>query len=643
MKKRTILLALLATCLMLWSCDDTTKKTEGCGNGLLDLGEECDGEAGEATTCAELGYYEQFDPVLCGTDCRRDLSVCAGRCGDIMIQVQYGEDCEGENLGGDSCVSLGYERGTLACDASCHFDRTGCEGAGSCGDGVIQNPEDCDGNELGGETCAGLGYYSGTLACGSNCRFSLTSCDHRCGDGMVDMDYQEVCDGLNLDGQTCVGLGYHGGALACAGDCRGFDETDCAAVGRCGDDEVQTAHGEACDGSDLDGESCASRGYSQGSGALGCTTGCLFDEGLCVPESTNADLATLTVSAGTLTPAFSAGEITYTVTVPNVQETLTVAATTADPWATVVIAPVQPMALAEGANPVAVTVTAEDGTQKTYAVTVTRSRNYESPNIGTLIYVPAGTFQRDATVTNLSVVSAFHMSQYEITRAQWTAVTGWTDPSNVTYSSGTSDPVQMVSWYDAIAFCNKLSLLEGLTPVYSVSGVDFSTLTYAQIPASDNATWNAATANWAASGYRLPTEMEWMWAAMGADTANPGAVNTTGFAKAFAGSTGSNLIGDYAWYGLNSASKTHPAGTKLPNELGLYDLSGNVWEWAWDWYTSSYPTGTQTNYRGTASGINRVRRGAGWEVNASFCPVANRNYYYPYGRDYVIGFRVARP
>ncbi len=297
-------------------------------------------------------------------------------------------------------------------------------------------------------------------------------------------------------------------------------------------------------------------------------------------------------------------------------------------------------------------VTAEDGTQKVYTVTVTRltTLDYTSPNIGTLIYVPAGTFQRDATETNLSTVSAFRMSKYEITRAQWVAVTGWADPSYVTYSSGTSDPVQMVNWYDAIAFCNKLSLLEGLTPVYAVSGVDFATLTYAQIPTATNADWNAATANWSADGYRLPTEMEWMWAAMGADLANPGAVNTTGWAKAFAGSTGSNLIGDYAVFGSSGSEtgrtttqRSNPVGSKLANELGFHDLSGNIWEWAWDWYAASYPSGTLTDFRGPASGTDRVVRGGGWGGNASYCTVAYRSYSGPYFRFNSMGFRVVRP
>jgi formylglycine-generating enzyme len=262
----------------------------------------------------------------------------------------------------------------------------------------------------------------------------------------------------------------------------------------------------------------------------------------------------------------------------------------------------------------------------------------------TMINVPAGRFQRDATATNISVITqTYRMSAYEITRAQFAAML-MTDPSNTTYSSGTTDPVQMTNWYHAIAFCNKLSIAEGLTPVYAVTGVNFSTLTYAAIPLTDNATWNAVTATWTNNGYRLPTEMEWMWAAMGAPVdGQGGGTNTTGYTKAFAGSTGSNAIGDYAWYHENvTDSKSQPVGGKLANELGLYDMSGNVWEWNWDRY-ATYPTGTQTDYRGAASGTGRVLRGGCWDNVATYCTVAYRSQFHPYFQDNFYGFRVVRP
>ncbi|MBU1537430.1 SUMF1/EgtB/PvdO family nonheme iron enzyme [Myxococcota bacterium] len=596
------------------------------------------------TDCDSLSQVCQVNGTTGNAEC---VATCQNVCltvGDTRCSNNIVQTCTLQGTGcldwedTENCTATSQSCSTVSGDAACINEIT-------CGDGIAQTPvEECDGTDLHSETCVSLGYYGGTLSCRGTCEFNLDSCETfgRCSDGEIQDLYGEECEGVNLNGASCESLGYYGGQLFCGGDCR-FDLTQCEASGRCGDGVIHMAQGEECDGSNLSSQTCLTLGYGQESGALGCM-GCMFDETACVPKNTNADLSSLTVSAGTLTPAFTAGTTSYAVTVLTSVTTLTVAATKADTYASVNITPAQPMTLTLGDNPATVTVTAESGASKEYMVTVIRlsPNDLSSPNIGMLKYVPAGTFQRDSTPTNLSMVTEFRMSQHEITRAQWTAVTGWADPSDVTVSSGTGDPVQQVNWYDAIAFCNKLSLLEGLTPVYTVSGVDFTTLTYAQIPAASNATWNEATANWSANGYRLPTEAEWMWAAMGADTENPGVTNTTGYLKAFAGSTGSNAIGDYAWYSVNSTSKTHPAGTKLPNELGLYDLSGNVFELAWDWY-GTYPTGTQTDYRGAASGVSRVIRGGYWGGPASYCTVAVRYGYGPFGRDDGIGFRVVRP
>ncbi|HAP42493.1 MAG: hypothetical protein A2087_06085 [Spirochaetes bacterium GWD1_61_31] len=290
-------------------------------------------------------------------------------------------------------------------------------------------------------------------------------------------------------------------------------------------------------------------------------------------------------------------------------------------------------------------------------------RDYMSATIGVLKYVPAGRFQRDGTAGNISLITQpYRMSQHEITRTQFRTIMG-ADPSEAGFSSGIIDPVQMVNWYQAIAFSNKLSLAENLTPVYAVSGVNFTTLTFRQIPTSSNATWDAVTANWSANGYRLPTEMEWMWAAMGALADGQGrGTNTTGYTKAFAGSTGSNAIGDYAVFGYmgldfrmgtavgrTSSQRSNLAGSKLPNELGLYDMSGNVWEWCWDWYADngSWPqyavTGTVTDHRGAASGSIRVLRGGSWFEDASICRVATRGVNDPGSQNRDIGFRVVRP
>lgn len=276
-----------------------------------------------------------------------------------------------------------------------------------------------------------------------------------------------------------------------------------------------------------------------------------------------------------------------------------------------------------------------------------------------MVSVPAGTFQRDGTVANTSTVTAaFRMSEKEITVEQFTAVTGLANPSSL-FTAVVNGPVQYTNWYHALVFCNKLSIAEGLTPVYSiiVSGVantnpaDWITANSGIVPITSSAVWDAATANWSASGYRLPTEMEWTWAAMGATSGSgdhTGGIFTNGYLKEFAGdpdhaATG-GAIGDYAWYSVNSGSTTHPVGTKTTNELGLYDMTGNVWEWCWDWY-DAYPTGALDNdiFRGAASGTGRVVRGGSWNSEAVFVKFAYRDAYYPYSRYGSIGFRVVRP
>lgn len=356
--------------------------------------------------------------------------------------------------------------------------------------------------------------------------------------------------------------------------------------------------------------------------------------------STNADLSALTVSEGILNPAFWRGTTTYSVCVSNATASIAVTGTKADAGASVSANNGEPIALNVGANPITIAVTAPDGvTVKNYVVTVTRL--FSLP----MVDVPAGKFQRDATPANISEITRpFKMSTYEITRSQFFDLMG-VDPSDADNSTGTDDPVQRVNWYQAIAFCNKLSLAEGLSLVYEVAGVDFSSLSYESIPATGyDANWHKATANWDNDGYRLPTEMEWMWAAIGAPAdGQGGSTNTTGYMKAFAGSNGGNVIDDYAWYGVNSGSKNHPVGTKLENELGLHDMSGNAQEWIWDNFAFPLPAGSLTDYRGKSVGTgNRVVRGGNFGSMASWCTVAYRHMFNEDYQGSTVGFRVVR-
>lgn len=279
----------LQTCLVLVlslalaGCPAEIKTIESCGDGLVDPGEQCDGADTTAGNCEDLGYYQQLGDLVCRSDCTLDTSVCLSRCGDDVIQVAFGEQCEGGDLAAETCQTLGLGSGNLACNDSCHFDTSACENDIECGDGVIIGRfEDCEGEDLAGQTCASLGYYGGQLACDPyTCAFELAGCENfgRCGDNAVQATYAEDCDGSELGGATCESLGYYGGTLTCDVSCR-FLLTDCAAHGSCGDGEVQTDHGEVCEDGLLGGATCESRGWY--GGELACGAGCTaLDEADC--------------------------------------------------------------------------------------------------------------------------------------------------------------------------------------------------------------------------------------------------------------------------------------------------------------------------------------------------------------------------
>ncbi|GMO45460.1 MAG: formylglycine-generating enzyme family protein [Treponemataceae bacterium] len=217
---------------------------------------------------------------------------------------------------------------------------------------------------------------------------------------------------------------------------------------------------------------------------------------------------------------------------------------------------------------------------------------------------PADEPNRNSDETRHSVtVSSFWMGKHEVTQKEWRDVME-TSPSNF---SGDNLPVEQVSWYDAVEYCNARSRREGLTPAYTISGT--------------NVTWNRS-----ANGYRLPTEAEWEYACR--------AGTTTPY---YTGST----VDSAGWHDGNSGGRTHPAGQKAANGWGLYDMHGNVWEWCWDRY-GSYPSDAQTDPTGAGSGSNRVIRGGSWGDYAQILRSAIRYSSLPENLIIYVGVRLVR-
>lgn len=255
-----------------------------------------------------------------------------------------------------------------------------------------------------------------------------------------------------------------------------------------------------------------------------------------------------------------------------------------------------------------------------------------------MIYVPGGTFTMGRTSGSGGIdefpfhsvtLDPFYIAKYPVTYIEYYSII-----SPASGSDGLINldlPAGRINWNAAIKYCNLRSIAEELTPVYSLNG-ETNPNEWGAVPAEGSTMWNHVVCDWDANGYRLPTEAEWEYAARGG-------TNTPDYIY-----SGSDDVLSVAWHDTNSGGASHNVGGKTPNLLGLYDMSGNIREWCWDWYQDDYYANSPSeNPRGPSTGYYRVLRGGYWNSNAADCRVSKRAYHpHPYSLHLANGLRVCR-
>jgi formylglycine-generating enzyme required for sulfatase activity len=250
--------------------------------------------------------------------------------------------------------------------------------------------------------------------------------------------------------------------------------------------------------------------------------------------------------------------------------------------------------------------------------------------------------------TRTVTLDAYYIGKYEVTKAEWDEVRTWAlsnGYSDLSTGAGkaSNHPVQTVNWYDMLKWCNARSQKEGLTPAYYTNDAQTTIYKTGSLDITNS------KVKWTANGYRLPTEAEWEKAARGGlsgkrfpwgDTISQSQANY--YALSLSSYDLSGSVNNYhPIYATGVTPYTAPVGTFSANGYGLYDVTGNVWEYCWD-LSGTYAAGSQTNPRGVSLGTDRVNRGGGCHSDASLCRVADRNKANPPDSYDDLGFRVAR-
>lgn len=275
-----------------------------------------------------------------------------------------------------------------------------------------------------------------------------------------------------------------------------------------------------------------------------------------------------------------------------------------------------------------------------------------------MVWVEGGTFMmgsddgdEDESSVHEVTLSSFMIGKYEVTVGEFRAFVKDTGYESIAETDGGAyvyaddgyklkedanwknpyhtqtdkHPLTCIAWYDAVLYCNWLSKQEGLTPAYTINKSKTDPNNKSEY---DKFKWSVSC-NWTANGYRLPTEAEWEFAARGGN-------KSKGYRY-----SGSDDLDAVAWYWDNAGETTHAVGTKSPNELGIYDMSGNVREWCWDW-SGDYPEGRSPDPKGAGAGKYRVLRGGSWYSGDGGCRVVGGVDGCPEFRDCFIGLRVLR-